>query len=90
VILLVLDARLGLVALLSFPVILVLTQWFRRNSTRAYRAVRQAIALVIIHYTESLSGIRAVQSYGREPRNQEIFEDVNGRYRDANAWSVRL
>jgi ATP-binding cassette subfamily B protein len=90
VILLVLDVRLGLVALLSFPVIVVLTQWFRRNSTRAYRAVRQAIALVIIHYTESLSGIRAVQAYGREPRNQEIFEDVNGRYRDANAWSVRL
>jgi ATP-binding cassette, subfamily B, bacterial len=90
VILLVLDVRLGLVTLLSFPVILVLTQWFRHNSTRAYRAVRQAIALVIIHYTESLSGIRAVQAYGREPRNQEIFEDVNGRYRDANAWSVRL
>jgi ATP-binding cassette, subfamily B, bacterial len=90
VILLVLDWRLGLVALLSFPVILMLTQWFRRNSTRAYRAVRQAIALVIIHYTESLSGIRAVQAYGREPRNQEIFEDVNGRYRDANAWSTRL
>ena len=90
VVLLVLDWRLGLVALLSFPVIVALTQWFRRNSTRAYRAVRQAIALVIIHYTESLSGIRAVQAYGREPRNQEIFEDVNGRYRDANAWSVRL
>ena len=89
-ILLVLDVRLGLVTLLSFPVIVLLTQWFRRNSSRAYRAVRQAIALVIVHYTESLSGIRAVQAYGREPRNQEIFEDVNGRYRDANAWSVRL
>jgi ATP-binding cassette, subfamily B, bacterial len=90
VILLVLDFRLGLVTLLAFPVIVALTQWFRRNSSRAYRAVRQAIALVIVHYTESLSGIRAVQAYGREPRNQEIFEDVNGRYRDANAWSVRL
>jgi ABC-type multidrug transport system fused ATPase/permease subunit len=90
VILVVLDTRLGLVTLLSFPLILVLTQWFRSNSSRAYRAVRQAIALVIVHYTESLSGIRAVQAYGREPRNQEIFEDVNGRYRDANAWSVRL
>jgi ABC-type multidrug transport system fused ATPase/permease subunit len=90
VILVVLDLRLGLVTLLAFPLILVLTQWFRRNSSRAYRAVRQAIALVIVHYTESLAGIRAVQAYGREPRNQEIFEDVNGRYRDANAWSVRL
>jgi ATP-binding cassette, subfamily B, bacterial len=90
VILLVLDLRLGVVTLLAFPVIVLLTQWFRRNSSRAYRAVRQAIALVIVHYTESLSGIRAVQAYGREPRNQEIFEDLNGRYRDANAWSVRL
>jgi len=89
-ILLVLDLRLGAVTLLAFPVIVVLTQWFRRNSSRAYRAVRQAVALVIVHYTESLSGIRAVQAYGREPRNQEIFEDLNGRYRDANAWSVRL
>jgi len=90
VILLLLDIRLGAVTLLAFPVILLLTQWFRHNSSRAYRAVRQAIALVIVHYTESLSGIRAVQAYGREPRNQEIFEDLNGRYRDANAWSVRL
>jgi len=89
-ILLALDVRLGAVTLLSFPVIVVLTQWFRRNSARAYRAVRQAIALVIVHYTESLSGIRAVHAYGREPRNQEIFEDLNARYRDANAWSVRL
>ena len=56
VILLVLDFRLGLVTLLAFPVIVVLTQWFRHNSSRAYRAVRQAIALVIVHYTESLSG----------------------------------
>jgi ATP-binding cassette, subfamily B, bacterial len=90
VILLVLDVRLGLVTLLAFPVIVVLTQWFRHNSSRAYRAVRQAIALVIVHYTESLAGIRAVQAYGREPRNQEIFEDLTARYRDANAWSVRL
>jgi ATP-binding cassette, subfamily B, bacterial len=90
VILLVLDFHLGLVTLLAFPLIVLLTQWFRAGSTRAYRALRRAIALVIVFYTESLAGIRAVQSYGREPRNQEIFEDVNGRYRNANAWATRL
>jgi ATP-binding cassette subfamily B protein len=52
--------------------------------------VRQAIALVIVHFTESLSGVRAVQAYSREGRNQQIFEDLNGRYGAANAWSVRL
>jgi len=46
--------------------------------------------LVIVHYVESLGGIRAVQAFRREPRNQEIFEDVDARYRDANIWSNRL
>jgi ATP-binding cassette subfamily B protein len=52
--------------------------------------VRRAIVLVIVHYVESLGGIRAVHAFRREPRNQEIFHDVNGRYRDANIWSNRL
>ncbi|MDQ6878484.1 MAG: ABC transporter ATP-binding protein/permease [Candidatus Dormibacteraeota bacterium] len=90
VILIHLDARLGLVTLIAMPLVLGLTAWFRQNSARSYRAVRRAIVLVIVHYVESLGGIRAVHAFRREPRNQEIFEDVNGRYRDANIWSNRL
>jgi ATP-binding cassette, subfamily B, bacterial len=89
-ILLHLDSRLGLVTLLAMPIVLGLTAWFRTNSALSYRAVRRAIVLVIVHYVESLGGIRAVHAFRREPRNQEIFEDVNGRYRDANIWSNRL
>jgi len=90
VILLRLDLRLGLVTLVAMPLVLALSYWFRSNSARSYRAVRRAIVLVIVQYVESLGGIRAVQAFRREPRNQEIFEDVNGRYRDANIWSNRL
>jgi len=90
VILLHLDLRLGTVTLVAMPLVLALTYWFRVNSARSYRAVRRAIVLVIVHYVESLGGIRAVHAFRREPRNQEIFEDVNGRYRDANIWSNRL
>jgi ATP-binding cassette, subfamily B, bacterial len=89
-ILLWLDLRLGLATLVAFPLIVLLTQWFRSQSALSYRAVRTAIALVIVHYTESLSGIRAVQAFRREARNQAIFEDVVGRYRDANIWSNTL
>src|SRR5256886_6772948 len=80
----------SMVALIAMPLVLALTYWFRVNSARAYRAVRRAIVLVIVHYVESLGGIRAVHAFRREPRNQQIFEDVNGRYRDANIWSNRL
>jgi ABC-type multidrug transport system fused ATPase/permease subunit len=90
VILIHLDTRLGLVTLVAMPLVLALTYWFRSNSARSYRAVRRAIVLVIVHYVESLGGIRAVHAFRREARNQEIFEDVNGRYRDANIWSNRL
>ncbi|HEY5033562.1 MAG TPA: ABC transporter ATP-binding protein [Candidatus Dormibacteraeota bacterium] len=90
VILLHLDTRLGVVTLVVMPLVLGLTAWFRHNSAHSYRAVRRAIVLVIVHYVESLGGIRAVHAFRREPRNQEIFEDVNGRYRDANIWSNRL
>jgi len=89
-ILLHLDLRLGLVTLVAMPIVLGLTYWFRVNSARSYRAVRRAIVLVIVHYVESLGGIRAVQAFRREARNQEILEDVNSRYRDANIWSNRL
>jgi ABC-type multidrug transport system fused ATPase/permease subunit len=90
VILLRLDVRLGVVTLIVMPLVVGLTFWFRSNSARSYRAVRRAIVLVIVHYVESLGGIRAVHAFRREPRNQEIFEDVNARYRDANIWSNRL
>jgi ABC-type multidrug transport system fused ATPase/permease subunit len=89
-ILLHLDPRLGTVVLIAMPIVVALTYWFRVNSARSYRAVRRAIVLVIVHYVESLGGIRAVQAFRREPRNQEIFEDVDARYRDANIWSNRL
>jgi ABC-type multidrug transport system fused ATPase/permease subunit len=90
VILLRLDLRLGVVTIVVMPLVVALTFWFRSNSARSYRAGRRAIVMVIVQYVESLGGIRAVHAFRREPRNQEIFEDVNARYRDANIWSNRL
>ncbi|WP_449064423.1 ABC transporter ATP-binding protein [Planomonospora algeriensis] len=90
VVLLLLDVRLGLVALLPLPVLLLFTRWFRRQSSLAYRRTRETVALVIVHFVESMTGIRAVQAFRGEPRNQEIFSRLNADYRDANVRSMRL
>ena len=45
---------------------------------------------MIVHFVESMGGIRAVQAFRREPRNQEIFDDVNDQYRRANLVAFRL
>jgi len=90
VMLVVLNAQLAIPVLVAMPVLWLLTRWFRDQSERAYRATRDAVALVIVHFVESLGGIQAVHAFRREPRNQEIFEHLDGRYRDANVWSQRL
>jgi ABC-type multidrug transport system fused ATPase/permease subunit len=88
--LLVMDLPLALVTLASFPLIMLMTRWFRNRAEHAYRATREAVALVIVHFVESLGGIHAVHAFRREPRNQQIFEHLDDRYRLANNWSQRL
>ncbi len=88
--LLFLDLKLGLVALLCGPFLFWLTNWFRKESGRSYTVTREKVALVIVHFVESMGGIRAVQAFRREPRNQEIFDDVNHQYRRANLVAFRL
>jgi ATP-binding cassette subfamily B protein len=88
--LLFLDVKLGLVALTCVPFLAWLTLWFRRRSAKSYKVTREKVALVIVHFVESMGGIRAVQAFRREPRNQEIFDDVNDQYRRANLVAFRL
>jgi len=90
VILLVLDWPLALVSLVSLIPLAYMSRWYQRRSTVAYRRTREAIALVIIHFTESLRGIRAVQAFRREPRNDEIFRDLDERNRKAMTTSFQL
>lgn len=90
VILLFMDLPMGLVTLLSFPFLLWLSRWFRHNSAVAYRRTRETVALVIVHFVESLGGIRAVQAFRREGRNQNIFEELNRDYRLANERAFKL
>ncbi len=90
VLLLFLDVKLALVALVCFPFLLGLTNWFRKSSAATYRITREKVALVIVQFVESMQGIRAVQAFRREPRNTELFDDVNDQYRAANLRAFRL
>ncbi|QVI29217.1 ABC transporter ATP-binding protein [Mycolicibacterium neoaurum] len=90
VLLVVLDWRLGLVCLTAFPILVLLTWWFRSESSKTYLKVREAAALVIVQFVETMTGIKAVQAYRREPRNQQIFEDVADQYKSINERAFKL
>ena len=82
--LLVLDVDLALVALAAFLPILLATRWFQRRSRRIYRRTRTLIAAVIVQFTETMNGLRAVVSFRREPRNRAIFGSLNDENAHAN------
>jgi ATP-binding cassette subfamily B protein len=93
VILVVLDPPLGLVALLGFPVLFWVARWFQRHSTAAYRRTRETIAALIVQFTETFGGIRAVQSFRREPRNDALhaaLNEDNRRAHDRAFWLIAV
>ncbi len=87
---LLLDWKLGLVALVGFIPLTWLTVWFRGASARAYRRTREAIALVIVQFVETFGGIRAVQAFRRQERNADIFSGLGEDYAQASAHASRL
>jgi ABC-type multidrug transport system fused ATPase/permease subunit len=87
---LLLDWPLALVVLAGFGPLAWLTVWFRRQSAAAYRRTRETIAQVIVHFVETFGGIRAVQAFRREGRNEEIFGELNAGYAAAVLRSSRL
>ncbi|MCZ2804016.1 ABC transporter ATP-binding protein [Modestobacter sp. VKM Ac-2983] len=84
VLMLVLDLPLGLVALLGLPALYLVGRWFQRSSTVAYRRTRQTIAALIVQFTETFGGIRAVQAFRREPRNDGLHAELNEANREAH------
>lgn len=90
VLLIVLDVKLGLMCLCAFPVLVLLVWWFRTQSAKTYKLVRERAALVIVQFVETMTGIKAVQAYRREPRNQQIFTEVADDYKNVNERAFKL
>ncbi len=89
VLLIWLDPVLAVIVLAGFVPLLLLTRWFQRRSRATYRRTRVTVARLIVQFVESMNGIRAVQAYRRERRNEQIMDGLGAAYRDANADTIR-
>lgn len=84
------DPFLAALLMLLVPGTQLLTRWFQKRAGEAYRTQRRTVALVIVHTVETIGGMRAVQAFRREGRNDEIMRDFNAEYTAANVESIRL
>nr|WP_296764913.1 ABC transporter ATP-binding protein [Rhodococcus sp. (in: high G+C Gram-positive bacteria)] len=89
VILVYLDVPLALIVLAGFVPLVLVTRWSQRRQRSGYRRTRVAIAKVVVHFVESMGGIRAVQVFRREGRNNSILSTEDTEYRDATTAALR-
>jgi ATP-binding cassette, subfamily B, multidrug efflux pump len=88
IVMLGMNWKLALASFLVLPLIVVVTQWFRRNVRESYRVVRGWIARINAFLQENLTGMPTVQLFRREPLNFERFDGINKAHRDANIDSI--
>ena len=88
IVLVTMDWRLALVTFAVLPLIVLVTQWFRRNVRESYRTVRAWVARINAFLQEHITGMSTVQLFRREGRTFERFDDINRRHRDANIDSI--
>ncbi|PYR77134.1 MAG: antibiotic ABC transporter ATP-binding protein [Acidobacteria bacterium] len=88
IVMLSMNWRLALVAFAVLPLIVLVTQWFRRNVREYYRTVRTWIARINAYLQEHITGMATVQLFRREARAFARFDEINQRHRDANVESI--
>ena len=90
IVLLFLNLKLALITLLAVvPITVVLSEWFRRKSSNAYRIVRNKISDVLSDLQESLAGIRVITAHNRRAFNVARHTNIVGEHKDANLDAVK-
>ena len=87
--LIVLDVPLAVVVFAGFVPLFFITRAAHSTQRSAYRRTRTSIAKVIVHFVETMGGIRAVQAYRRQPERRGTLSHQDARYRDANTDALR-
>jgi len=82
------DPRLTLVTLLTVPMLIAATTWFRKGARRGYDMVRTRVARIYAFLQEHFSGAQTVQIFNAEAKSLSRFADINDQHRKANIDTI--
>lgn len=68
----------------AIPLTFGLSLWFRKVSDESYGKIRNRIADILSHLSESLAGIRIIKAHNRQLNESIVHDNHIGRYKDAN------
>lgn len=86
------NLRLGLIALIAFPVVIAMTIHFQKKMLRTQREIRRLNSVITGEFNEGIMGARTTKTLLREKENElEFFEtarEMNQRSIDASKMSA--
>ncbi|HEU5460245.1 MAG TPA: ABC transporter ATP-binding protein [Pyrinomonadaceae bacterium] len=82
------DVRLTFISLLTVPLLVAATTWFRKGARRGYDAVRTRIARINAFLQEHFAGAQTVQIFNAEAKSLSTFQTINDQYRRANIETI--
>ena len=85
-----LDPKLAALSLLPVPVVVLTAMRYNRRSRPAVQEIQQRLAELTAEIEESISGIRIVKAFAREPHMLARFRASVTRVFDQNVYSTRL
>jgi ATP-binding cassette subfamily B protein len=85
-----LDWVSGVVLFIALIPLYFLARWFQKSSQSLFRLTRVTSARVIVHFVETMTGIRAVKAFRKEKRNEKEFAGLVEDYRAANGKTIQL
>jgi ATP-binding cassette, subfamily B, multidrug efflux pump len=82
------DWRLTIIALSTIPVLLIATNWFKKNIKKSFQDVRTQVSNINSFVQEHLVGMNIVQIFNREEAEFKKFKEINILHRDAHLRSI--
>ncbi len=81
---LILNWKLGLMATIVVPIIVVISVVFRPHLRQSYNTTRSRLSRLIGFVAENLTGMRVVQVFHQEQKQLHAFNNLNYPYQDAS------
>lgn len=84
------DVKLTLVCLCGLPVLAAVVIFIKRRQRKAWQIQSNKQSNLNAYIAESINGIRVTQSFVRENKNSDIFNDLSQSYRKSWMRAVRF
>ena len=78
--LLIINVKLGLIAMTAVPVLVVLMAVWQPLARRQYLKARRAASIVNGALNENITGVRVVHAMNRQKRNMELFDEKSSHF----------